>query len=772
MPDWLTAETEAAKEEAPDWLAELPAEETEPAATVEDDIDMPDWLAELPAEETEPAVTTEDDIDMPDWLRAAAPVPSPEVEEEAEEEAPDWLAELPEPGQAAPESTEAEAGPDWLTNLRAPGAAETPAPNWLNEPEPTGDEDDSWLTGLNEPAKGEAAEEDPTPDWLINLPRSTARTAPAAPEPEPDDADTPDWLLNLDIQPPEAAEEADMPDWLADLSPGDSAPTGPDPDKFNWPSDHADKWPDTAAKAPAAEAPTAEDDLTLPDWLKDASVDDIDTPDWLRDDTATTTPPTSAAKNPPLPANWLSNLQQSAKNTADTSFDWEEEPPDQPPAGDTLPKKSEGESSREQLPAAVAGDSPENITVTTEPAPESVPPVARKALAWLESYAPGPAAEGESIKMPETTGMLAGISAFLPAEKVTIPATAPGVTADNLAVAAQQFYQIATLPPQPATLPPAISLPEKLANRAARAAMYLLFIGLVALPLLLGWQNADGGPITEPARDFSDTLDSQRRQLISEQLGLIDLQQPDAVALVSFDYNAGTQGEMQPLAEAVLNRLKGQGMRIIAISMEPEGAAIAQRTIDKLLAPKQEVYGQKIVNLGFLPGQTAAIRRLITGETSLPDLPDFSQNTALGNLAGWSDVKNLDAASVVVTLADNPATARWWIEQLQLARSRADGQQRYLLAATSAAAEPFLAPYRKTEQLNGLIAGITGAAAIEAGRKTVGPARQMIDSMSVAHLLVVILIALGTIVGWMPPDVFSGVSPQTANPNPENELAR
>jgi len=56
-----------------------------------------------------------------------------------------------------------------------------------------------------------------------------------------------------------------------------------------------------------------------------------------------------------------------------------------------------------------------------------------------------------------------------------------------------------------------------------------------------------------------------------------------------------------------------------------------------------------------------------------------------------------------------------------------------------------------SQQLDGLISGINGAAAIEAGRKNFGLARQMLDSQGIAHLLIVILIAVGTMVGWMPP---------------------
>jgi hypothetical protein len=73
-----------------------------------------------------------------------------------------------------------------------------------------------------------------------------------------------------------------------------------------------------------------------------------------------------------------------------------------------------------------------------------------------------------------------------------------------------------------------------------------------------------------------------------------------------------------------------------------------------------------------------------------------------------------------------------------------------LLVATSATADPFVRPYLDSQQVDGLISGINGAAAIEAGRKNFGPARQMLDSQGIAHLMMVILIAVGTMIGWMP----------------------
>ena len=147
-------------------------------------------------------------------------------------------------------------------------------------------------------------------------------------------------------------------------------------------------------------------------------------------------------------------------------------------------------------------------------------------------------------------------------------------------------------------------------------------------------------------------------------------------------------------------------------------------------------------------GALTSVRKRFLEET----IKDFKEGLTFESAerAGWSDVNDLSQIDVVVTLADNPTIARWWIEQMEMAVNP-DGSERFLLAATSAAAAPFLQPYRDSQQLDGLIAGINGAAAIEAGRKQFGSARQMLDSQSIAHLFIVVLIVAGTIAGWMPP---------------------
>jgi hypothetical protein len=375
----------------------------------------------------------------------------------------------------------------------------------------------------------------------------------------------------------------------------------------------------------------------------------------------------------------------------------------------------------------------------------------------------------------EAGGVLAGVSSPLAAQ---IPAASvadlvggiplPG-GAEAIRQAANQFHAIATQAPQPAALPQPLTRRDRLVKRAGWAIFYLIFMALIAAPLIPGLQKASPAnpaqrvPWTEPSGDLSEVLDSQRRALISSELGIIDLQQPGAVALVSFDYTPATQGEMQPLAQAVIGRLRGQGMRLIMMSLQPEGAALARRTMQETLAERAEPYGDNFVYAGYLPGQTAAVRALAGGQQPFSALFQTVDGAAPG--PAWAGVQTIAQVDVVVSLADNPATARWWIEQLELAAPAADGE-RFVLSAASAAAAPFLKPYRQTGQLDGLITGINGAAALEAVRKSFGPARQMLDSQSVAHLLIIILIALGTIIGWMPPaeDDSAGSGPAQAPP--------
>jgi hypothetical protein len=530
------------------------------------------------------------------------------------------------------------------------------------------------------------------------------------------------------------------------------------------------------------EQSATEDELEWPAWLSESAeaLDDTTKSPPASDDTLLTKTESEITETEDLPPDssqdagitgdeassdqdWLSGLREATEAVESTL------PPEEGDKSETQPSPSPPKTDESKPDPDLGGikasqASAPSLEAPQAPAPSQgpAPSPTAKSSSWLQALKPAETATAvDDSQAAESTGVLAGLTGLLPAEKLVtaIPAIEPQPTngqAEAILEAAQDFYTIATQTPQPAALPTPLTQQRKqLMGGVARAFFYLLFIILVALPLLLpGMQKVDPetgrqAPWTEPGGELNEVLGKQRRQLVSEALGVIDLQQPGSVALVSFDFTTATQGEMQPLAEAIVGRLRGQGMRIIFVSLEPEGAALAQEILDQ---ERDEAYGVNMVNLGYLPGQIVGIRELATGQRSLLTVKDFKEGLTFESAerAGWSDVNDLSQIDVVVTLADNPTIARWWIEQMEMAVNP-DGGERFLLAATSAAAAPFLQPYRDSQQLDGLIAGINGAAAIEAGRKQFGSARQMLDSQSIAHLFIVVLIVAGTIAGWMPP---------------------
>ncbi len=796
MPSWLSELPEApaaelapaepvSEAETPSLLAELPEAPTTEATVseAEEELVMPSWLTELPEAPTSEAAVSEaeEELMMPSRLTQPAEAETEKIVAEVEPETPSWLSELPE----APVSELASVEP----------ASEAETPPWLSElPEaPT-----------TEAVVSEAEEELVMPSWLTRPAEAEAEEVAAEAEQEtlPGSVEASETTLaEAESEAPmEVAEEEELPPWLADLSADEELKmpswlTGT-PEAASIEASVSEAPVEESQVSAELEAPVEQVEVASAVTMADAvatppmEAEPTDTevpsePEWLGSspvtDAAATTPAVEqeesldfvAGEEPESP-DWLqaeSKTAQPAETPTATSElgEWPDVEPEAPDwlkdIGDSPAPTSGKTEPQTEAPASMSGGV---ATTATAAALTETPltPVGRMSD-WLRNLKPTEEtleAEDTGGGASESTGVLTGLTPLLPMERMatavpplTPQATATTAQADAVQEAARHFFAIATQAPQPAALPESLTQREQLTGRIVRAVLYLLFILLLALPLVPRWQKVVDPatdrkvPWTEPAGALSEVLDKQRRELVSEQLGVIDLQQPSSVALVSFDYTTATQGEMQPLAEDVISRLLGQGMRLIFVSLEPEGATLAQRTLDRLRAERNEAYGVTMVNLGYVPGQVAGVRELLTGRKQLATISDFQEGLtfAAPERTNWSDISNLSQVDIVVTLADNPVAARWWIEQMATAVPADDGE-RYLLAATSATADPFLRPYLESQQLDGLLSGVNGAAAIEAGRQNFGPARQMLDSQSVAHLLIVILIALGTMAGWMP----------------------
>ena len=383
--------------------------------------------------------------------------------------------------------------------------------------------------------------------------------------------------------------------------------------------------------------------------------------------------------------------------------------------------------------------------------------------------------EGETQRSALVTGevgLLAGIKDTLPAEAlITQPyATIAGAgsesaasSQDREAMAAQaRLFSEIVAPPAGAT-PQTTGQPRVRWQPSARATAvrrslarwiaYAVLITAVTLPFLLEepllsylpeslLQRAPFLPGTGLEEPLPRTFEAA--PAVADLYERIESLSSDAHVLVAFDYDPSSIGEMDVVARDILGHLMDRDAQVVAVSLLPAGAATAQHLLE-------EVAAGRYVNLGYLPGQAVAVRRLGRSlQTALPY--DF-----LGNPVVDQDVMegmtSLQSFELIIELAAAQDTLRWWIEQA------ATPYDVPLGAGVSASVEPMARVYYETEprQLVGLVGGVLGAATYQALRTDQRPGSgpqdrpqdaiaDRLDAQLAGHLFLVLVILISNAV--------------------------
>ena len=225
-----------------------------------------------------------------------------------------------------------------------------------------------------------------------------------------------------------------------------------------------------------------------------------------------------------------------------------------------------------------------------------------------------------------------------------------------------------------------------------------LLIGLaLGLPVLLLATSPDLKPHLWPG--------------LIEAHAVIDQLAPGAPVLINWAYDPATAGEMDLVAQPVMEHLLARRAQLVVISQLPGGPATARQLFAQAatdlrrsagpLFPAGSLQGQ-MVEGGFLPG----------GASVLPLLGQDSAETISG-AAVPSPSGSLSAQAVSALAAQGPALSiifaaqaedvQEWLEQVQ----PLDGTP--VIAVVSAGADPILRPYLDSGQLSGLVSGFDGA---------------------------------------------------------------
>jgi hypothetical protein len=206
--------------------------------------------------------------------------------------------------------------------------------------------------------------------------------------------------------------------------------------------------------------------------------------------------------------------------------------------------------------------------------------------------------------------------------------------------------------------------------------------------------------------------------------------------MIGFNYGPSSLAELHPMARAVIHHCFRKKIRLIGMTLLPDGATLGDDMLREVAEEDGAVYGEDYVYLGFRPGATQVLLGMGTAIDSVFEA-DYAR-TSLAEIPMMEDIKNYEQIDLVLDLASGSST-EWWITYTN---TRYNQQ---IAAGVTGVIVSQMYPYLQTKQLIGLMPGLLGAAEYEKLIERPGKGTEGMSIQSFAHLLVFGLVILGNI---------------------------
>ncbi len=220
----------------------------------------------------------------------------------------------------------------------------------------------------------------------------------------------------------------------------------------------------------------------------------------------------------------------------------------------------------------------------------------------------------------------------------------------------------------------------------------------------------------------------------------IDSLPKDSHILIAFDYDPASKEELQPMAEALLHHCYRNKIKVIGMTLNPGGTGLAVQAIEEIGKEYGRTNGTDFVFLGYKTGVELVMINM--GENIFSAFPEDFHGNATIDLPVLDGVGSLEDFDYVVDLASGSSIEAWI----------AFGKEKYgfdLGAGCTAVIGPDMYPFLQSQQLNGLMSGLKGAAEYETLIKRESSAVAGMSPQSVVHVLVVLFVLFGNTVYFM-----------------------
>ena len=209
-----------------------------------------------------------------------------------------------------------------------------------------------------------------------------------------------------------------------------------------------------------------------------------------------------------------------------------------------------------------------------------------------------------------------------------------------------------------------------------------------------------------------------------------------SIVIVSFDHEASSLPEIQPISQIILRHFFRRNLRIVGLSLFAEGTAIGYQNLTNMAEEFQKQYGTDYLFLGFKPQHIAAI--LGMAESIEQVFPEDYLGSPVTEIPLMKFARNYDDIAAVVSLADGDRTVQW-IEYT----GKRFGMK--IIGGLTAAMITTYDPYLSSGQLYSSVGGIIGAAEYEGLYGRPGKGNRALIAQTAAHFFIIILILLGNV---------------------------
>jgi hypothetical protein len=220
--------------------------------------------------------------------------------------------------------------------------------------------------------------------------------------------------------------------------------------------------------------------------------------------------------------------------------------------------------------------------------------------------------------------------------------------------------------------------------------------------------------------------------------------------LFSFDYAPSSDGELAPMATALIRHCCLKRHKMYFMTLWPDGLPLLDRNIKKVIetefAELKLKEGEDFVNLGYNPAREVVI--IVMGANLRKMYPRDINGTDLDDIPMTANISSLKDMKLIINISAGYPGMKEWV---QYAASPHDIK---LAVGSTAVQAPQAYPYYPNQML-GLLAAIKGAAEYEAALAVVYPKyrdprlnegiRRMAPQLW-AHVLIIGLIVLGNVI--------------------------